>query len=318
LASEEVARACDNQFAAGSLHGLDFSFLTVEANMTGVEIEKVVEPIIRTCLLEFGDFTPRDVNEAEFDAATEGLFRPDTRRISLIISLTQSFLGPVTNGEGLEVGCGYGYLLFPLSVLIPRIRWTGVEHPDRRFFHREDFVKAINAHNCELRAANITSQPLPFSDRQFSVVTFSETLEHIPPERLNFVLSEIARVVCVGGILIVTSPNQASLENRIRLLRGKSILEMPNEVPTAKGTFGHIRVYIPSEVESAMSTLGFALERCIFESNNSGYRGTSPRSFQRRLYRLYERVEGRLKILRSLGDTWYMVFRKKTASSDGN
>jgi hypothetical protein len=132
-------------------------------------------------------------------------------------------------------------------------------------------------------------------------------------ERLTFVLSEIARVVRAGGLFIATSPNQASLENRVRLLRGKSILDMPNELATAKGIFGHIRLYTPSEIESAMSKLGFALEQCILESNNSGYRGTSPRSFRRRIYRMYERVEGRFKILRSLGDTWYMVFRKRTA-----
>jgi hypothetical protein len=52
-------------------------------------------------------------------------------------------------------------------------------------------------------------------------------------------------------------------------------------------------------------------ERCILESNNLGHRGTSSRSFRWRLYRTYERGGERLKTLRSLGDTWYMVFWKR-------
>ena len=279
--------------------------------MTRAEIEKQVKPIIYKCLREFGDCTSKDATDADFDAATEGTLEPDTRRVSLLVSLAQSFLDPSANGEGLEVGCGYGYLLFPMAKLLPHIRWSAAEHPDRIFFNREDFLKVIRDYNCKLSAANITAESLPYRDHQFSIVTFSETLEHLPVERLNFVLSEIARVTRPGGILLISSPNQASLENRIRLLKGKSILEMPNEVTTAKGIFGHIRLYTPVEIESAMSELGFALERCILESNNSGYRGTSPGSFVRRVYRLYERAEARFGFFRSLGDTWYMVFRKK-------
>ena len=225
--------------------------------MTRDETEKVVEPIIYKCLREFGDFTRRDVTDADFNTTIEGTLRPDTRRVSLIISLARSFLDPSTSGEGLEIGCGYCFLLFPLSQLMPYIRWTATEHPDRRFFDREDFVQSIRDHNCKLTAANITVEPLPFPDQQFTVVTFSEVLEHIPVERLNFVLSEIARVVRAGGILIMTSPNQASLENRIRLLKGKSILDMPNELAVAKGIYPHIRLYTPAEIESAMSVLGW-------------------------------------------------------------
>ncbi len=283
--------------------------------MTRAEIEKIVEPIIRKCLRDFGDYSSKDASEAEFAAATAGTFRPDFRRVSLIIQLAQSVLGADFAGEGLEVGAGYAYLLFPMATLLPRIRWSAVEHPDRRYFAREDYRSAMRDYHCQLVAADITHEPLPFPDNYFSVVTFSETIEHLPVEHLNFVLSEMARVLRPSGILIASSPNQASLENRLRLLKGHSILEMPDENPVAKGIFGHIRLYTPEEMESRMSKLGFSLERRILESNNSAYRGTSPKSLRRRLYRLYERVEGRLGILRSLADTWYMVFRKRAADS---
>jgi SAM-dependent methyltransferase len=287
----------------------------IETTVTRAEIEKIVEPIIRKCLREFGDYSHKDASEEDFTAATRGTFRPDVRRVSLIVHLAQSVLGVETTGEGLEVGSGYGYLLFPMAMLLPHIRWSAVEHPDRNYFVREDYRKTIRDYNCHLVAANVTHDPLPYPDNYFSVVTLSETIEHLPVERLNFVLSEIARVSRTCGILIVSSPNQASLENRLRLLKGKSILDMPDENPVAKGIFGHIRLYTPEEMEFTVSKLGFSLERSVIESNSSAYRGTSSKSLRRQLYRLYERVEGRLGILRSLGDTWYMVFRKNSSKS---
>ena len=81
------------------------------------------------------------------------------------------------------------------------------------------------------------------------MVTFSEApYKYLPPERLNFVLSELARVIRRGGILLMSLPNQASLENRLVLLKGKSILAMPHRLPFLGDTFGHIRLYTRSEM----------------------------------------------------------------------
>ena len=55
-------------------------------------------------------------------------------------------------------------------------------------------------------------------------------------------------------------------------------------------------------------------ERCEMESNNSGYRGNSGRSWVRRVHRMYEYLEGKLGILGGLGDTWHMAFRKTAAT----
>ena len=59
-----------------------------------------------------------------------------------------------------------------------------------------------------------------------------------------------------------------------------------------------------------MAKRGFTLERCQMESNNSGYRGNSDRSWIRRAHRAYEYLEAKLGILGSLSDTWHMAFRK--------
>jgi SAM-dependent methyltransferase len=277
--------------------------------LTRAEIEKVVEPIIRRSLREL-EYTQADVGDAEFAKGTDGMFRPDVRRVSLILWMVQSLLAPQASGEGLEVGSAFGYLLFSAGVLLPGMRWTGLDFPGRTYRYPEAYEKAYREYNCRFVAADICKEPLPFADGQFSVVTFSEVLEHLPVERANFVFSELARVVRSGGILMVSSPNQASLENRIKLLKGKSILDMPNPIDSFGGVFGHIRLYTPVEIKAALSNMGLRLERSEIETNISGYRGRA-KSLRRRMYQLYERLEGRFGVLRGLGDTYYMAFRKE-------
>lgn len=279
--------------------------------MTRAEIEKTVEPIIRECLRNFGDYSPSERAPEEFAQSVAGELRSDIRRVSLLISLAQSVSGGELKGDGLELGCGYGYLLFPMAALNPQVRWTAVEHPDRRYFNRPEFHQAMRQYDCRLLGVDFVRDVLPFPANQFSLITFSETLEHLPVERLNFVMAEISRVLRSGGLLIASSPNQASLENRLRLLKGRSILDLPDHVAVAKGLFGHIRLYTPDEMKLLMSRLEFSLERVVLESNNSVYRGKSAKSLRRRLYRLYEMAEEGLPLLRGFGDTWYMVFRKK-------
>jgi 2-polyprenyl-3-methyl-5-hydroxy-6-metoxy-1,4-benzoquinol methylase len=275
--------------------------------MTRSESEKIIAPLILKCQ----DFIEDRDKTLPVSLPT---IRPDVRRVSLILSLARTLLGESATGNGLEVGSGYGYLLFPMAVLLPGIRWTAIDHPERTYLQCEAYLQTFREHNCSLATVDIVREPLPFPDAHFSLVTFSEVLEHLPVERVNFVLSELARVVHPGGILIASSPNQASLENLIRLLKGKSILEMPDEMHHAKETFGHIRLYTVAEVSSAMLKRGFSVELSVVESNNAGYRGTSDSSWRRRAHRMYEQLEGRIAALRPMGDNWYMAFRK-TASN---
>jgi hypothetical protein len=91
------------------------------------------------------------------------------------------------------------------------------------------------------------------------------------------------------------------------------ILDLPNTIPTAKDIFPHIRLYTPTEMAQLMRERGFSLVRSVLESNNSAYRGTGKKSLRKSLYRLYERAEERLPLLRRFGDTWYMAFRKTSS-----
>jgi hypothetical protein len=128
--------------------------------MNRVEIEKTVEPIIRECLWKFGDFTRPGTSFEELTRATIDSLRPDVRWVSLLVSLLQSTAGPEFGGEGLELGCGYGFLLFPMAVFYPGVRWTGVEHPDRRYLNRPGFQQAIRDYKCQLVGVDFVHEPL--------------------------------------------------------------------------------------------------------------------------------------------------------------
>lgn len=59
---------------------------------------------------------------------------------------------------------------------------------------------------------DITRQPLPFGADSVDVIFTSHTLEHIPPQKLGFVLAEFARVLkpaSRGGVLRIAVPDIA-------------------------------------------------------------------------------------------------------------
>jgi hypothetical protein len=99
------------------------------------EIEKTVEPIIQKCRKKFAPGS----SETEDSPHTEEPLRPETRRVSLIASLTHSVLGSDFVGRGLEVGSGYGCLLFPMASLFPQIQWSAIEHPDLPYVGRQTY-----------------------------------------------------------------------------------------------------------------------------------------------------------------------------------
>jgi Putative methyltransferase len=83
--------------------------------------------------------------------------QPDVRRVSLLISPGQSVIGDEFEGEGLEIGCGYGYLLFPMAKFHPRVHWTGIEHPGRIYFNSPDYQQEFRDFNCTLVGLDLST-----------------------------------------------------------------------------------------------------------------------------------------------------------------
>ena len=64
--------------------------------------------------------------------------------------------------------------------------------------------------------------PLPIDDASFDVAVMTEVLEHLREYPVRS-LREVLRILRPRGILILTTPNQAYLAKRLRLLGGKNV-----------------------------------------------------------------------------------------------
>jgi 2-polyprenyl-3-methyl-5-hydroxy-6-metoxy-1,4-benzoquinol methylase len=96
---------------------------------------------------------------------------------------------------------------------------------------------------------------LPFHQCTFDMVIASEIIEHLY-DTSNF-LKQIKRVMRDDGYLILTTPNLATLGNRIRLLFGKN----PSmDICLEKGP-GHIRYFVKSSLKDLLEINGFSIKK---------------------------------------------------------
>jgi SAM-dependent methyltransferase len=107
---------------------------------------------------------------------------------------------------------------------------------------------SIKLNDCNLADGNI-----PFDSNFLDFVLFSETLEH-----LNFhpkiVFSEIYRILKPGGKLIITTPNLNRLNNRIKIILGRSInFDIGQEYSVTT----HYREYTGEELRYLLTKVGF-------------------------------------------------------------
>jgi 2-polyprenyl-3-methyl-5-hydroxy-6-metoxy-1,4-benzoquinol methylase len=159
----------------------------------------------------------------------------------------------------LDIGAQIGSLVIYAAQL--GMRSSAVDLPD--FF--EKFAKASLKCGVDYRPCDITTSPLPFADRSFDYVTYLDVIEHHPhsPKR---VLEEIRRVLKPGGCVIISTPNQASIYNRIRLLTGGSVADPFDYFfeSTAQMTPypGHHREYVKAELQSALAACELRVLEC--------------------------------------------------------
>lgn len=102
-------------------------------------------------------------------------------------------------GRLLEVGSGLGHLVAQLEDVFDT---TGVDVNHWAVCQSRSAVSRTSL-------ATASAAALPFRDTAFSVVIIKHVVEHLPhPEQA---IAELARVIEIGGILILATPNLASL-----------------------------------------------------------------------------------------------------------
>lgn len=153
------------------------------------------------------------------------------------------------------------------------------------------------AETCQVQAvrADLERDRVPVGDEWTDCAIFSEVLEHINPYYVGHALSEISRVLRPGGILVLTTPNIASLFRRIRLLLG---IQPQYRL--------HVHEYTKPEVEDLLGRHGFRVLRSFYSDvDDLTYVDAEAEEYlelgtYRRLLRLALRRPTRLNILRLL------------------
>lgn len=164
-----------------------------------------------------------------------------------------------TNGRLLDIGCGYGYFL---NICESHFEIYGIEISNYAIKHARKQLKSNNIILTDIQ------EGLPFRDDFFDVITMFDVLEHI--KKYKRVLIEIFRTLKQGGLLVITTPNQWSLDCR---LFGQNYWFNRDET--------HITIFNPISLESALKEIGFE-EIEMKTTQLLHFLATSPLIFKRR------------------------------------
>lgn len=96
------------------------------------------------------------------------------------------------------------------------------------------------------------TKPFPFEDNTFHAIYAGDIIEHLFDTSLF--LNECHRCLKSDGILLLTTPNLASLEDRVGFLFGKS----PRQInPTHEFLYLHIRPFTCQKIKEVLTQIGF-------------------------------------------------------------
>jgi 2-polyprenyl-3-methyl-5-hydroxy-6-metoxy-1,4-benzoquinol methylase len=136
---------------------------------------------------------------------------------------------------------------------------------------------------------------LPFRDRSVAAVVATELIEHLF-DPMSF-LAELKRIVKVGGVVILTTPNLANLPDRIRFLFGAQ----PRQIdPTHDYLKLHIRQYTARLLRRMLADASF--EVVAIRSNYVGFPVSSGR---------WVESKGLARIMPSVGGSLIIAARRR-------
>src|SRR4051794_29227134 len=163
----------------------------------------------------------------------------------------------------LDVGCGYGGVAATLSQRLALAESHGIDLDHRVIDEaRQKGVRAVQH--------DLAAHPLPYPDESFDLVTCFGVLDYFP--YFDDPIAEFSRVLRPNGLVVVTSPNLASWNNRLALLMGYQPRDVevarrcvPGVAPYYRGAspVGHIHTSTTTAFRQLMSTMGFEEARTV-------------------------------------------------------
>lgn len=149
----------------------------------------------------------------------------------------------------LDLACGNGHIVRGLAVRPELVVGCDIALGNVQIAMREAGICG---------AVSNLNDDLPFASRSFDCILAGEIIEHLlDTDRF---LGECHRVLEVGGHLLLTTPNLASMENRLRLLAGLYPIWVDYSLHHGNG---HVRAYTAAILRRQLTRNGFEVLRCI-------------------------------------------------------
>jgi SAM-dependent methyltransferase len=125
------------------------------------------------------------------------------------------------------------------------------------------FEARMRSHGIGLFVCDVESTALPVAEASVDVALCCEVIEHLDGD-VQRVLAEARRALRHDGMLLLTTPNHASMANRWSLVRGRSVyppVDHP-EYPFYGGAgvrnpMRHIREFTANEIAALLTRAGF-------------------------------------------------------------
>jgi SAM-dependent methyltransferase/uncharacterized protein YndB with AHSA1/START domain len=212
-------------------------------------------------------------------------------------------------GRALDVPCGPGLASEALRRLGFQVTAADLDE------------QAFAAKSPEIRFERLDLDlPLPFADASFELVHCGDGIEHL--ESPLRALRELARVLAPGGTLLLTTPNYASLERRLRFLVSGSLAKpLPRDEPVGTRGHGHISPLTLTQLCWMAERAGLALVSARTLLGKPRQRLLAPLALPALLYRallspgrrrdLFAEQSGSLDVLLG-GGKLLLVFSRRT------
>jgi 2-polyprenyl-3-methyl-5-hydroxy-6-metoxy-1,4-benzoquinol methylase len=194
-----------------------------------------------------------DYNREKFKGRTcggeQGVLRPvHQRRVDIALRMVEEELAARPNPlerpvRLLDIGCNDGSITKQFARLADELHGMDLE---------EENLEAAEAHDVKVRIAD-AEEEFPYENEFFDVVFAGELIEHLfDPEKF---LARCHRILKPGGILVLTTPNLASLTNSYRLLLGwYPVLMSPF---LSQGMGDHIHMFTVPKLREVLHIMNF-------------------------------------------------------------
>ncbi len=173
---------------------------------------------------------------------------------------TVELVPPATAGDSiLEIGC-YMQITPVLATSLGYSQVRGCHLGRPGILQRASVTSADGeTFECAIDLFDAEKDTFPYPDLCFSTVVCGEVLEHLESDPVHM-MREIHRVLKAGGILVLTTPNIASLRAAASVLKGAhpaSFHRYSRPGPGGVRQPGHSREYTPDEIRLLLADCGF-------------------------------------------------------------